>query len=300
MRKPWVCYPSPVGGGSSPPGESPILETDIKKIIVTDPTIHQQGYQGTPTNTLVQLSTKQFCQQVGDQTCISAERNFKLLFVQTTQNASGDWVSNGAVQNISPDSLEQVITTLHLYDCSGRIVGYTEGFTIPYNLDSIQTTIFNQTVSPTNLTGTPKFFRVSFDSASVSNSTGYNAITPPLGANSTGYNPPLGSNSTGYNPPLGSNSTGYNPPLGANSTGYTRGPWLGISGGGITPDIAQSEGLPSNYNGVVVGSVQVGSPPEKAGIQGVTQNNFSNAQTLGNIITGIDGHPLKSIHDLIN
>ncbi|MFZ0513795.1 MAG: tetratricopeptide repeat protein, partial [Candidatus Nitrosopolaris sp.] len=127
------------------------------------------------------------CQQVGDQTCISAERNFKMLFVQTTQNASGDWVSNGAVQNISPDSLEQVIATLHLYDCSGRIVGYTEGFTIPYNFSSMQTAIFNQTISPTNLTGTPKFFRVSFDSASVSNSTAYNALPPPV-SNSTAYN----------------------------------------------------------------------------------------------------------------
>src|SRR5437016_10713936 len=77
-------------------------------------------------------------------------------------------------------------------------------------------------------------------------------------------------------------------------------PWLGIAGGPITPDIAQSAGLPRNYKGVVVGSVQAGSPAEKAGLKGVPQNNFSNTQTLGDIITGIDGHPLKSIDDLIN
>src|SRR5205807_4920861 len=77
-------------------------------------------------------------------------------------------------------------------------------------------------------------------------------------------------------------------------------PWLGISGGKITPDIAQSVGLPRNYKGVVVGSVQAGSPAEKAGLQGVSQNDFSNTQSVGDVITGVDGHPLRSIDALIN
>lgn len=73
-------------------------------------------------------------------------------------------------------------------------------------------------------------------------------------------------------------------------------PWLGIAGGVITPDIAQSAGLSTNYKGVVVASVQGGSPAEKAGLKGVTQNT----QQIGDIITGIDGHPLRSMDDLIN
>jgi S1-C subfamily serine protease len=73
-------------------------------------------------------------------------------------------------------------------------------------------------------------------------------------------------------------------------------PWLGIAGGVITPDIAQSAGLSRNYKGVVVASVQGGSPAEKAGLKGVTQNT----QQIGDIITGIDGHPLRSMDDLIN
>ena len=77
-------------------------------------------------------------------------------------------------------------------------------------------------------------------------------------------------------------------------------PWLGIAGGVITPDIAQSAGLPRNYKGVEVASVQSGSPAEKAGLKGVTQNDVSNTQQLGDIITGIDGHPLRSMDDLIN
>ena len=436
MRKPWLCHPSPIGGGVSAPGESPILENDIKRIIVTDPTIHQQGSQGTPTNgPLVQLSTKRFCQQAGDQTCLLADRNFKILSVQTAQNASGDWVSNGTVQNISPNSLEQVIATLHLYDCSGRVVGYTEGFTIPYNLNSTQTALFNQTISPGNLTGTPKFFRVSFDLGSVSNSTAYNNSTgynamPPVSNNSTAYNnstgynnamPPVSNNSTAYNnstgynnamppvsnstgynnamppvsnstgynnamppvsnstgynnamppvsnstgynnamppvsnstaynnamppvsnstaynnstgynnamPPVSnstgynnamppvSNSTGYNnamPPV-SNSTGYNNAmppvsnstgynasdrPWVGITGSGITPAFAQRFSLPSNY-GVFVDSVQPGSPADKAGLQGITRNLFSNITTVNDIIIGIDGHPVRTMHEMIN
>jgi S1-C subfamily serine protease len=83
-------------------------------------------------------------------------------------------------------------------------------------------------------------------------------------------------------------------------TGTYNHPWLGISGGAITPDIAQNAGLPRTEKGVVVSQVQSGGPAEKAGMQGVTQNDFSNTKTVGDIITGIDGHPVRGIDDLIN
>jgi S1-C subfamily serine protease len=83
-------------------------------------------------------------------------------------------------------------------------------------------------------------------------------------------------------------------------TGTYNHPWLGIAGGAITADLAQNAGLQLNYKGVVVSSVQSGSPAEKAGLQGMTQNDFSNTQTVGDIITRIDGHSLRSIDDLIN
>jgi S1-C subfamily serine protease len=83
-------------------------------------------------------------------------------------------------------------------------------------------------------------------------------------------------------------------------TGTYNHPWLGIAGGPVTPDMAQSAGLPINYKGVVVSSVQPSSPADKAGLQGVTHNDFSNTQSVGDIITGIDGHPIKSMDDLIN
>ncbi len=83
-------------------------------------------------------------------------------------------------------------------------------------------------------------------------------------------------------------------------TGTYNHPWLGIAGGAITSDIAQSAGLPRNSKGVVVASIQSGSPAEKARLQGLTQNNSSNTQKVGDIITGIDGHHLRSIDDLIS
>jgi len=76
-------------------------------------------------------------------------------------------------------------------------------------------------------------------------------------------------------------------------------PWLGISGGGITPEFAQSTGLPINYKGVMVGSVQAGSPAEKAGLHAMSQDVNSNPH-VGDIIVAVDGHKVKRIDDIIN
>jgi S1-C subfamily serine protease len=82
-------------------------------------------------------------------------------------------------------------------------------------------------------------------------------------------------------------------------TGTYNHPWIGIVGAGLTPDIAQSVGLPRNSKGVIVASIQSRSPAEKAGLQGITLNNSSNTQKVGDIITGIDGHHMRSLDDLI-
>src|SRR5919199_433789 len=53
-------------------------------------------------------------------------------------------------------------------------------------------------------------------------------------------------------------------------------PWLGISGGKITPDLIRAMGLPANYKGVIVASVQSGSPADMAGLKGINQNHGDN------------------------
>jgi hypothetical protein len=99
--------------------------------------------------------------------------------VQTTQNASGDWVSNGIVQNISPDSLKQVLAILHLYDCSGHIVGYAEGFTVPYNLSSTQMAIFKPQAKSNKY---DRHSKINF-----ANATGDNIISSGSNSTISGY-----------------------------------------------------------------------------------------------------------------
>src|SRR5919197_360653 len=77
-------------------------------------------------------------------------------------------------------------------------------------------------------------------------------------------------------------------------------PWLGISGGKISPDLIKAAGLPANYKGVIVGSVQPGSPAEKAGLNGLTQDDDSGTTHMGDIITAVDGHSTRQIDDIIS
>ena len=81
-------------------------------------------------------------------------------------------------------------------------------------------------------------------------------------------------------------------------TGTYTHPWLGISGGSITPALAQIAGLPINYRGVLVASVQAGSPAEKAGLHALSQD--VNSKSTGDIIVAVDDHKVKRIDDIIN
>lgn len=72
--------------------------------------------------------------------------------------------------------------------------------------------------------------------------------------------------------------------------------------------------LPANYKGVLVASVQPGSPADTAGLKGLTtQNNVNfndnsggdygsvtSPSQIGDIITAVDGHPVRQIDDIIN
>jgi len=85
------------------------------------------------------------------------------------------------------------------------------------------------------------------------------------------------------------------------STGHYEHPWLGLTGGSITPAVAESLGL-SVQQGVLVESVVSGGPAALAGIRGATQRVVSNRQatlTGGDIILAVDGLEVKSFDDLV-
>jgi len=137
-------------------------ETDIViKNYITNPIIQQQVAQ-QPSNVLIPMDTLQFCNLIGDQACVFMNSNFKILFNHTNQDNFGNWILNGEAQNIGANPINNVMVVWHLYDSLGNIVGLTQGFPIPSNLGTGQTTIFNLQLKSTDLTGIPKFYRISF------------------------------------------------------------------------------------------------------------------------------------------
>jgi len=71
-------------------------------------------------------------------------------------------------------------------------------------------------------------------------------------------------------------------------------PWLGVTGVSLSPDLERSSGLPMNYKGVIISSVQNGSPAAKVNLQPTT------AKHMGDIIIAIDGHHVKRFEDIVN
>ena len=86
------------------------------------------------------------------------------------------------------------------------------------------------------------------------------------------------------------------------SSGRVTYAWLGIQGQSITSDVASALGLKVG-NGVLIAAVTQGSPAEKAGLKGGTQQSQLQGQTLvagGDIITAIDGEKVTGMDDLIS
>jgi S1-C subfamily serine protease len=79
-------------------------------------------------------------------------------------------------------------------------------------------------------------------------------------------------------------------------------PWIGFTASDVSPEVAQSLGLPRNYKGAMVVSVVDHGPAQKAGLRGQqTTADIQGAENIksGDIITKIDGHPVKRMDDVI-
>jgi serine protease Do len=85
-------------------------------------------------------------------------------------------------------------------------------------------------------------------------------------------------------------------------TGKYEHPYLGISGGKLTPDIVKAMSLPEGQRGVLVVTVSEGGPSADAGLQPSQDTTTIDGQEVpigGDVITAINGQPMTAMDDLI-
>ena len=81
--------------------------------------------------------------------------------------------------------------------------------------------------------------------------------------------------------------------------GYYPHPYLGLTFGTLTSDLAQDAGIPVNLKGIYVNTITKNGPADKAGIHGSTTDQYSKKH-LGDIIIAADGHNITKSDDLVN
>jgi len=83
--------------------------------------------------------------------------------------------------------------------------------------------------------------------------------------------------------------------------GKTEWSWLGVTGGDLTPTIAKAMNL--NFDrGAYLSQITADGPASQAGLQGSTGTQTVDGRTVevgGDIITAIDGQPVRSFNDLL-
>ena len=97
---------------------------------------------------------------------------------------------------------------------------------------------------------------------------------------------------------ISSNSVSKIVPILLENGNYTH-PWLGMSGGTLTSDIAKREGLDRSVKGIIVDSIVKDGPADKASINGSVTNQYGE-RLGGDIITAVDDNPVIKFEDLIS
>jgi S1-C subfamily serine protease len=184
-------------------------------------------------------------------------------------NSSELKVGDQVVAIGNPFGLEGSITT-GIVSQTGRLLPLEEtGFSVP---DAIQT---DALINPGN-SGGPLL----------------NMKAEVIGVNTAGIFP----GNIGFAVP--SNAVKRIVPMLIEAGNYTH-PWLGMTGGPLTSDMAQREGLERNFKGVIVDTIVKDSPADKAGINGSITNQYGE-RLGGDIITAVDGKPVIRMEDLIS
>ena len=119
-----------------------------------------------------------------------------------------------------------------------------------------------------------------------------NMNTEVIGVNTAGIFP------GGIGFAISSNSVSRIIPILLEKGNYTH-PWLGISAGTLTSDVAKREGLQRSVKAIIVDSIVKNGPADKAGINGSTTNQYGE-RLGGDIITAADGNPVIKMEDLIS
>jgi S1-C subfamily serine protease len=79
--------------------------------------------------------------------------------------------------------------------------------------------------------------------------------------------------------------------------------WLGLSGGSLTPEVAELMDLPTDTQGVLVIDVTQGGPADKAGLIGSDKILTVAGQEYrlgGDVITAVNGQSVKTMDDLLS
>jgi S1-C subfamily serine protease len=187
----------------------------------------------------------------------------------TLGNSSDLKVGDQVVAIGNPFGLEGSITT-GIVSQTGRLLPLEEtGFSVP---NAIQT---DALINPGN-SGGPLL----------------NMEAEVIGINTAGIFP----GSIGFAVP--SNAVNRIVPILIDTGNYTH-PWLGMTGGSVTSDVAQREGLDRNFNGIIVDTIVKNSPADKAGINGSITNQYGE-RLGGDVITAVDGNTVIMMEDLIS
>jgi S1-C subfamily serine protease len=86
------------------------------------------------------------------------------------------------------------------------------------------------------------------------------------------------------------------------ANGQYRHPWIGVTGRTISPEMVEAADLPVE-TGVLIFEVEAGSPAEKAGIRGGSQQVQVSGVPMvigGDIVVAIGGVPVKRFDDVVN